>query len=81
MRSGDDTFRGGKGKDSKGTTHKGKSKESNGGKVAKTTSEVAARVAARAPPKVRVDPKQRLVSPNVGCAVKKGHWEGRLSSS
>ena len=32
VRIGDGTFRGGKGQDSKGTTHKGKSKGSKGGK-------------------------------------------------
>ena len=44
VRSGDKTLRGGTGKDSKGTTHKGKSKG----------REEKARVAARATPKVRV---------------------------
>ena len=35
--SGDDTFRGGKEKDSKGTTHKGKSKGSKGGKSSESS--------------------------------------------
>ena len=53
VRSGDDTFRGGKGKDNKGTTHEGKTKGSKGGKVAKVARKAKAKVTAT-PPKVRV---------------------------
>ena len=64
VRSGDDTFRGGKGKDSKGTTHKGKSKGSEGGKSGKSSKGGQCKSSSKSTSKGKGGPlKQRLVSP------------------
>ena len=78
VRGGDDTLRGGKGKDSKGTTHKGKSKGSKGGrKVVKVAAEAKARVTIRALSKVRVTLCYSVLVSRTQCRLcgEEGHWE------
>ena len=53
VRSGGDTFRGGKGKENRGTTHKGKNKGGKGGRSSESSKGGKSEVPARAP-EVRV---------------------------
>ena len=70
MRSGDDTFRGGKRKDSENTTLKGKNKRSKGGNSIKSSKGGKGKSSGKINFKGKGDPlKQRLVS-RVDCVVK-----------
>ena len=74
---GDETLRGGKGKDSKGTTHKGKSKDSKGGPSGKSSKGDKDKSNGKSTSKDNCDPlKQRLVS-RTQCRLcgEEGHWE------
>ena len=77
VRSDDDTLRGGKGKESKGTTNKGKSKGSKGEKTGKSSKGSKGKSNGKSNSKSEGDPvKQRLVS-RTQCRLcgEEGHWE------
>ena len=76
VRSGDETFRGGKGKDSKGTTHKGKSKGGKSGQIGKSKGGKGMS-RSKSNSKGKGDPlKQRLVS-RIQCrsCSEESHWQ------